>query len=481
MKVSSSLYQSSDALVSSNKDEVSDNWKVNLDVDAKRAAGKVMLAGTQSKVAQYSMNKSKQDKFSFTSQQVSCRYYSYRLSSKARLSSEFNRDLQNLPKVYNGQTKAAFYKLINTYGTHFIKQVQLGGRVHSVTSIRTCQAALQGLDSEEVRTCLDVEAQASVGGNSLSSEVKHCQEARKNMESKSRFSSTFNDRFTQITGGHVSSPELLFSSDKDPAAYQEWLQSLKTTPDIISYSLDALHELVRHKGPLKDNLRRAVSHYILEHALLLNCSARCPAGVKSNAGDPCACVCHSNPGVNSACCPTQKGLSQVTVKVRRAHGLYGDYTTATDSYVKVFLGSQQVGRTEVVYNNNDPRWGATFDLGSQTLTMGSQVKFEVWDEDNKWDDDQLGACEVPLRRGIVDNICRLNHGELYYSLQVDCAPSLGGPSCSEYVNTPMDATLQDVCVSRHAQPLPRPLLAQMGVVFADPVGLNASQPASKRN
>lgn len=75
------------------------------------------------------------------------------------------------------------------------RQVDLGGSVHSVTSIKQCQAALQGLNAEEVKTCLDVEAAASVGSeNKLTTEAHHCQTAADKLENKASFSSNFNDR-----------------------------------------------------------------------------------------------------------------------------------------------------------------------------------------------------------------------------------------------------------------------------------------------
>lgn len=71
----------------------------------------------------------------------------------------------------------------------------LGGKVHSVTSIRQCQTSLHGLSVDEVKTCLDVEAAASVMGKAKANvNSKHCEEAKAKTESKNSFSSNFNDR-----------------------------------------------------------------------------------------------------------------------------------------------------------------------------------------------------------------------------------------------------------------------------------------------
>ena len=74
-KVASKLHDSSESLVSSSSASIENNWQVNLDVDAGKKSGSLMLAGSHSKLAEYSMEKTKNDKFSFTSQGISCDYY----------------------------------------------------------------------------------------------------------------------------------------------------------------------------------------------------------------------------------------------------------------------------------------------------------------------------------------------------------------------------------------------------------------------
>ena len=70
--------------------------------------------------------------------------------------------------------------------------------MQSVTSIRQCMASLQGLSSDEIKMCLDVEASASVGDKFKSgAEMKHCQEAKEKTEAKNSFSSSFSDRWAK--------------------------------------------------------------------------------------------------------------------------------------------------------------------------------------------------------------------------------------------------------------------------------------------
>ncbi|XP_014058811.2 perforin-1 [Salmo salar] len=469
MKVSSKLHRSSESLVSSSSSSVENNWQVNLELEKGSKSGKFMLAGTNSKLAEYSMEKTKSDKFSFTSHSVSCGYYSYRVSGQPKLHREFKTAVKNLPKIYQQENKQRYYKLIDNFGTHYITKVSLGGTVQSVTSIMQCQASLQGLSAEEVKMCLDVEATASVGdSNSLKTEFKHCQEDKSKTESKASFSSVFNDRFTEVKGGHTTEPELLFSAEKDPASYKQWLDSLPRYPDIVSYSLESLHELLPTTNPARKHLRKAISDYILENALWKNCSEPCQTGIKSDHRDSCVCSCHNNPGVSADCCPTRKGLARVIITVQRGANLWGDHTTATDGYVKVAFAGLTIGRTRVIYNNNNPSWAMSYDLGTVDLSTSKKLRFEVWDEDDKWNDDLLGECEKELTAGVKEDLCNLQHGQMFYKWEVVCAPSLGGSACMDYVPSPMNPHLEKVYVSRHSRLIPKDMLVSMGVLVDEP-------------
>ncbi|KAG7334626.1 hypothetical protein KOW79_001222 [Hemibagrus wyckioides] len=465
VKLSSSVYESSESLVSSSTSSIENNWKAGLDISAIRGQASLMLAGSNSKLAEYSLGKTKKDKFSFTSHAVSCGYYRYRVSSSPLLHPELKYNFKRLPATYDNHTKHLYYKLIDTFGTHYISKVTMGGEVHSVTSIQQCQASLQGLSVDEVKTCLDVEASVSVGIASLQTEYHHCKKVMdKTLHSKS-FSSSFSDRETNMIGGYTQSVDLLFSSNNDPTAYKEWVSSLPAHPDVLSYSLEPLHELLPTMM-LRKNLCKAIKDYILQRGLWKNCTSRCNIGVKVNTKEPCICSCHNIPGVALSCCPTQRGFAQITVTAIKATDLFGDYFTKTDGYVKLFRnGKIFVGMTSVIWDNNRPIWNWDFNLGTEDLTQFHSVKLEVWDRDSGWDDDLLGACTIQLKSGVENNFCSLNHGTLYYKVQVTCIPGLTGPSCSEYKPSPMDAHLEKVYVSRNARPIPTGMLVEMGVLL----------------
>ncbi|KAG7334624.1 hypothetical protein KOW79_001220 [Hemibagrus wyckioides] len=198
MKLSSSVYESSEALVSSTTFSIENNWKAGLDIIAPDVQGSLMLAGSHSKLAEYSVGKTKKDKFSFTSHAVSCGYYRYRVSSSPLLHPEFIEEFKSLPNKFDVFSKHLCYKLIDKFGTHYITKVTLGGEVRSVTSIKECEASLQGLSVDEVKMCLGVEASVSKGPASVRAETNHCKQDKEKNLSKRSFASSFNDRIVLL-------------------------------------------------------------------------------------------------------------------------------------------------------------------------------------------------------------------------------------------------------------------------------------------
>ncbi|XP_051572383.1 perforin 1.9 [Myxocyprinus asiaticus] len=468
LSLSSSVYESSESLVSSSASSVENNWKIGLGIGKMFNKVSLMLAGTNSRLAEYSMAKTKKDKFSFVKQSVSCAYYSYRISSRSPVHHELSHEFSNLPEVYDNQTKESYLSLVERFGTHYITKVKLGGVVQSVTSVKQCMATLKDLSVDEVKACLDVEASASVGGKSVDTAFQHCKQTKDKKLNKDSFAHSFSDRLTEVTGGHTQDTALLFSASNDPGAFKQWLSSVPEKPDVISFSLKPLHKLLPVKNPKSQQLLRAIHDYILQRALVRNCSKPCKTGVATNSKEPCVCRCHNNPGIKANCCPAQIGLAQIIVIVEKATGLWGDYFSQTDGYVRVYRNHKVfLGQTSVIWNQNSPTWNWSFNLGNYVLSTFGGLKLEVWDRDNKWDDDLLGACSMQLKSGVKKDFCGLNHGTLYYKTAVTCAPGLAGPLCSEYVGSPMLSHLEKMYVSRHARPVPKDMLVKKGVLLSE--------------
>ncbi|XP_073678559.1 perforin-1-like [Garra rufa] len=454
MKVSSQIFESSEAVVNDSSSALSASWKVGIDVKAVGAAA----GSTHSREAKFAMTKSKEDKYSFTKHEVGCNFYTYRVAAKPPLHEEFLQAIKSLPASYDPD---AYRNLITTYGTHYTTSVKLGGQMKAVTAIKTCQAAVSGLTDTAVKDCLDVEASGSYGVATVKTEAHFCKEKKKKMGTNEKFSSIFSERQTEIIGGNINGEDLLFSGSSHPDSFKKWLESLKSLPDIVHYSLKPLHFLLSTKHPARKGLKKAVEEYIIQNALMKVCSEPCNIGRKCSARDRCACVCQSSRIIKSNCCPTEKGLATLKVYNLKAKGLYGDRYTETDGTVTVAYGAQ-MKRTETINDNDNPRWPETFEFGAIMIRMANKLNFEVYDADSYWNSDLLGKCSFDLRSGVVTDVCVFTHGTFFFTYEVKCAPSLQGPQCNEYKPSPMAGPLADIFSSRNGvlvKDLPRLKLA----------------------
>ncbi|CAM2114996.1 unnamed protein product [Caretta caretta] len=98
--------------------------------------------------------------------------------------------------------------------------------------------------------------------------------------------------------------------------------------------------------------------------------------------------------------------------VKQASDLWADHLTATDAFVKIFFESKEIW-TGTIWNNNNPIWNVHLDFGTICITSASKIRVPVWDEDNNWDDDLLGSCDIPLDK-VFD---RINHRYLLGTLR----------------------------------------------------------------
>lgn len=119
----------------------------------------------------------------------------------------------------------------------------------------------------------------------------------------------------------------------------------------------------------------------------------------------------------------------------------------------------------------------------QDLAIMHKVQFQVWDHDTWWEglgDDELGSCDGILSAGKKEDVCNLNHGKLYFKWEVKCVPGLGGRWCRDYVPSPMSKSFSSLYVSRHARPIPKAMLAEMGVFVNKPGWLGNETLAAER-
>uniref|UniRef100_A0A3P8T749 Perforin 1.7 n=1 Tax=Amphiprion percula TaxID=161767 RepID=A0A3P8T749_AMPPE len=449
LKVSSILYDSAETLVNDSTSSVSNDWKIGLDipVDPSVTIG-VGFGGSHSRAAEFAMKKSKKDRYTFSRHSIYCNFYGYRLATNPPLSHEFQSAVNCLPP-YTVKTGVFYRNLIDTYGTHYITQVLLGGEIKAITSVRTCEATMNGMTATEVSDCLSVEASATFAQTaSIKAMTKHCEAEKKKLGSGHSFSSVFNERETEVSGGNIDGVDVLFQGQSNPSVYNSWLNSLKTTPDIVQYNLKPLHTILPSGHPARAGLKREVEQYIKKNAVVKKCSESCLIGHRSDKRDPCACVCNSNQNVKSNCCPAGKGLATLKVFKLYARDLHGDRWTKTDGSVLVKY-EDQTKRTVIISNNDNPEWPETFQFGQIKINMMNKLTFSVYDEDTYWNSELLGSCSFDLRSGVVTDSCMFNHGTFFFSYIVQCAPSLSGHQCQEYTPSPMSPSLAEIFHTRN--------------------------------
>ncbi|KAK7877326.1 hypothetical protein WMY93_031976 [Mugilogobius chulae] len=200
---------------------------------------------------------------------------------------------------------------------------------------------------------------------------------------------------------------------------------------------------------------------------------KCPAHCSTGAPDRrrCSCACRGHNLVNADCCPTERGVARLNVTVVRGEGLYGDVGSKTDGYVKVFYGKE--GATSpVIWNNDFPVWNFPAGRNGQSerqnvsLPLSEEesgggvresqgrreesreesgeglLRVEVWDRDNRWNDDLLGKVSIIPTSGQNEKRYRLKHGSVIVRTTAVCSPFLQGALCEQYKATPPQSQRQ---------------------------------------
>ncbi|KAJ8285281.1 hypothetical protein GJAV_G00025010 [Gymnothorax javanicus] len=417
-QLSSALHHSIDSLVRSSTSLINTDWGVGLNLDE---LGTVILRGSRSEVAQFARSQFSLDKATFATHEISCMHYSYRLADHPTLSAEFSSHLQKLPREYDDRTRHLYRRMIDTYGTHYIRQVHLGGRVRRITAFRTCLATLQGFSEMEIKKCLDIELKMALGFLPANISLTHKCSSILNDNMTMGFYQGFMTHKIEVLGGEKYFPDVLFNQEPS-SAYSSWMSSLKDNPDVVSYAVFPLHHLVSDPQ-VSSNLRRAVLEYIEENKLEMAFS-------KTK-------TCSLTPNLDHNCCPLRAGLGHLRIVVQRAASLKPDIFSQSDGFVKVWY-KDRYEETEVVKNDNNPTWDAIYNFG--TVELGHQLIFEVWDRDLIFHD-FLGLCKIYPERGVHSYSCKLNQGVLYFTYSVACDQHLTGYRCGRY--SPGDSEIKD--------------------------------------
>ncbi|XP_048096565.1 perforin-1-like [Alosa alosa] len=285
----------------SSTSSIENDWKVGMGLPE---VANVQLEGSQSAESKFASHRQRVDKTSFTSHQLTCSHYRYRVPSAPPLSPEFQQHVDSLPHEYSIDTAYLYRRFINTYGTHYIQQVHLGGRFKRVMSVRTFLSTLNKISATQVENCLRVGISVGLGQLEASASSDSCRKVLNNQDSVTGYNLGFLNHITMVSGGD-GWPGVFSMTRNDSVGFHRWLGSIKKNPEIVSYSLLPIHELVS-----RGHLQREVRKYILDNGM-----AKKPK--------PPACG-WNRPNLSPDCCPLHTRRGRLTVSVLRAWGLKGD-------------------------------------------------------------------------------------------------------------------------------------------------------------
>ncbi|GAA6221629.1 perforin-1-like [Lates japonicus] len=406
----SSQHTSMSSLLQDHTDHQSDSWKVGLNVEKFVSAG-LEVGGTRSTVYNFAAARSKEDRYTFSTYSLTCSHYSYRVSNTPPLSSEFRKDSAKLPSHYSPSTKAQYRQIIETYGTHYIRQVDLGGRYQRVTATRTCLSTLNGLTSSQVHNCLSQGISVGLGVIEGPLDLRSCNAVLQNHAASALYSSALHQHYTEVVGGNGWRGEFALTHNNSQG-YQNWLTTLKDHPDVVQYSLRPLYELLPNSRQ-RSGMKAATEEYLQGNA------------IKTSTRQP-SCSSHDS-NLDSSCCPKEAKRGTLEVTIIRGWGLKGDGWATSEGYVKLHYDSISL-KTPVIKSNN-PYWNTHYNLGKVKTDLSLNI--EVWDED-LYQHDLLASCNMPLTKGTRTFTCTGKKGNVQVRYTLTCDHHLTGSRCDQY-------------------------------------------------
>ncbi|CAJ1069014.1 complement component C7-like isoform X3 [Xyrichtys novacula] len=216
------------------------------------------------------------------------------------ISEEFWKALAKLPSVYD---YAAYRKVLERFGTHYLSEGSLGGSFKVIASVDEETERIMSSESERYHEC--ERTKRWVLFFPITSESCRKDDHQRSWSSQDHRTNSVNK--VDVEGGgieHAAALQGLNLNDPDRnwEMYSNWADSVRTFPKVIKQKLRPLSELVKEvqcAGAKRHYLRRAIEQYLSERDPC-HCRPCSNNGMAVMDGDECKCLC--KPGTSGLAC-----------------------------------------------------------------------------------------------------------------------------------------------------------------------------------
>ncbi|XP_054467773.1 complement component C7 [Anoplopoma fimbria] len=207
------------------------------------------------------------------------------------LSEEFWKALAKLPSVYD---YAAYRKVLQTFGTHYLSEGSLGGSFKIIAKIDEKTEKRMVSRSHHSNECARTKRWV------LIFPITHedCSSEHSDHTTRSGTSRSNNVQKVDVKGGGIEHIAVLQAMElTDPnrnwEMFSNWAESVRYFPDVTKQTLRPLSELVKEvqcAGVKRLYLRRAIEQYLTESDTC-HCRPCRNNGMVVMDGDECKCIC----------------------------------------------------------------------------------------------------------------------------------------------------------------------------------------------